>query len=109
MKVKPCAGTKKPFAGTKGPGRTPARWNPPPEDVQKSVAQLVLALVELLRRLMERQAIRRMEQQTLSPEEVERVGRALMVLEKTVHEIARKFDLSAEELNLDLGALGTLM
>ena len=77
--------------------------------MQKSVVQLVLALVELLRRLMERQAIRRMQQQTLSPAEVERVGKALMALEKTVHEIAGKFGLSAEDLNLDLGPLGKLM
>ena len=85
------------------------RWNPKPEDVQKSVAQLVLALVELLRRLMERQAIRRMEQKTLSPEEVERVGRALMTLEETVREIGKKFGLGPEELNLDLGPLGKLL
>jgi hypothetical protein len=90
-------------------GRAAARWNPRPEEVQKSVAQLVLALVELLRRLMERQAIRRMERKTLSAEEVERVGKALMVLEKTVHEIAGKFGLSAEDLNFDLGPLGKLM
>jgi hypothetical protein len=77
--------------------------------VQKSVAQLVLALVELLRRLMERQAIRRMERKTLSPEEVERVGKALMVLERTVAEIAAKFGLAPEDLNLDLGPLGKLM
>ena len=77
--------------------------------MQKSVAQLVLALVELLRRLMERQAIRRMEQKTLSPEEVERVGRALMTLEETVREIGKKFGLGPEELNLDLGPLGKLL
>ena len=58
---------------------------------------------------VDRQAIRRMQQQTLSPEEAERVGKALMVLEKTVHEIAGKFGLSPEELNLDLGPLGKLM
>ena len=100
-----------------GRRRTPAarngarrmRWNPRPEDMQKSVAQLVLALVELLRRLMERQAIRRMEQKTLSPEEVERVGRALMTLEETVREIGKKFGLGPEELNLDLGPLGKLL
>jgi hypothetical protein len=90
-------------------GSAPTRWNPRPEEVQKSVAQLVLSLVELLRRLMERQAIRRMEQQTLSPEEVERVGKALMALEETVHEMASKFGLSADDLNLDLGPLGKLM
>jgi gas vesicle protein GvpK len=77
--------------------------------MQKSVAQLVLALVELLRRLMERQAIRRMEQKTLSPEEVERVGKALMTLEETVREIGKKFGLGPEELNLDLGPLGKLL
>ncbi len=84
------------------------RWNADPEDVQKSVAQLVLALVEFLRKLLERQAIRRMEADTLSSEEVERVGLALMQLEKTVHDLARQFGLDPEELNLDLGPLGRL-
>ena len=63
--------------------RTPApalRWNPEPEDVQRSVVQLVLSLVEFIRKLMERQAIRRLEADTLTPEEVENVGRALMKL-----------------------------
>jgi len=81
----------------------PARWNPEPEDVQKSVAQLVLTIVEFLRKLMERQAIRRMEQKTLTPAEVEAVGQALMQLEKTVREIGKRFGLEAEDLNLDLG------
>lgn len=84
------------------------RWNADPEDVQKSVAQLVLALVEFLRKLLERQAIRRMEGETLSPEEVERIGLALMRLEETVHGLARQFGLDPEELNLDLGPLGRL-
>lgn len=84
------------------------RWNASPEDVQKSVAQLVLALVEFLRRLLERQAIRRMEAESLSPEEVERIGLALMRLEETVHAIGAQFGLAPEELNLDLGPLGRL-
>jgi hypothetical protein len=84
------------------------RWNADPEDVQKSVAQLVLALVEFLRKLLERQAIRRMEEETLSPEEVEQIGVALMRLEETVHDLARQFGLDPEELNLDLGPLGRL-
>ena len=84
------------------------RWNANPEDVQKSVAQLVLALVEFLRRLLERQAIRRMEAETLTPDEVERIGIALMRLEETVHDLARQFGLDPEELNLDLGPLGRL-
>src|SRR4030095_8905158 len=89
--------------------KPPLRWNPRSEDVQKSVAQLVLSIVELLRRLMERQAVRRMDENTLSPEEVERVGKALMTLEETVREIGKKFGLGPEELNLELGPLGQLM
>ena len=87
----------------------PMRWNPEPEDVQKSVAQLVLTIVEFLRRLMERQAIRRMEQKTLTKKEVEAVGAALMMLEQTVREIGGKFGLTPDDLNLDLGPLGKLM
>ena len=87
----------------------PRRWNPEPEDVQKSVAQLVLTIVEFLRRLMERQAIRRMEQKTLTKKEVEAVGAALMTLEQTVRDIGGKFGLTPEDLNLDLGPLGKLM
>ena len=90
-------------------GGAPMRWNPEPEEVQKSVVQLVLTIVELLRRLMERQAIRRMEQKTLTRNEVEVVGEALMKLEETVREIGKKFGLTPEELNLDLGPLGKLM
>jgi hypothetical protein len=83
----------------------PTRWNPNPDDVQKSVAQLVLTIVEFLRKLMERQAIRRMEARTLTPKEVEAVGLALMQLEETVREIGKKFGITPEELNLDLGAI----
>lgn len=81
------------------------RWNPDPEDVQRSVAQLVLTIVEFLRRLMERQAIRRMDQKTLSKKEVEAVGLALMKLEATVLEIGKRFGLTAEDLNLELGPI----
>jgi hypothetical protein len=84
------------------------RWNANPEDVEKSVAQLVLSLVEFLRKLLERQAIRRMEGHTLDPEEVERIGLALMRLEATVHDLAARFGLDPRELNLDLGPLGRL-
>jgi hypothetical protein len=90
-------------------GSAPMRWNPEPEDVQKSVAQLVLTIVEFLRRLMERQAIRRMEQKTLTKKEVEAVGTALMTLERTVRDIGARFGLTPEDLNLDLGPLGKLM
>jgi hypothetical protein len=86
----------------------PARWNPQVDDVERSVAQLVLTIVEFLRKLMERQAIRRMEQNTLTRKEVEAVGIALMRLEETIKEIGARFGLSPEDLKLDLGPLGRL-
>ena len=95
--------TTQPRRTARGKRPPPARWNPEPEDVQKSVAQLVLTIVEFLRKLMERQAIRRMEQNTLTPAEVEAVGAALMQLEKTVRDIGKRFGLEPEDLNLDLG------
>ena len=101
--------TNKARRRSQGGGAAPMRWNPEPEDVQRSVAQLVLTIVEFLRRLMERQAIRRMEQKTLTRKEVEAVGEALMKLEETVREIATKFGLTPEDLNLDAGPLGKLM
>ena len=85
------------------------RWNADPKDVQKSVARLVLALIEFLRKLLEKQAIRRMESGTLSEAETEAIGLALMRLEETVHDLARRFGLSPEDLNLDLGPLGRLI
>jgi hypothetical protein len=90
-------------------GAAPLRWNPDPADVRRSVAQLVLTIAEFLRRLMERQAIRRMEQETLTTKEVEAVGAALMELERTIRDIGKQFGLTPEDLNLDLGPLGTLM
>jgi hypothetical protein len=96
-------------AEVKRGGRTPGRWNADPDDVQRSVARLVLALVEFLRKVMERQAIRRMEAGTLTPEQVEAIGVALMRLEETLRELAARFGLTPEELNLDLGPLGKLM
>lgn len=101
-------GTASPEGGPPAGGAAAPRWNASPEDVERSVARLVLALVDFLRQLMERQAIRRMEQGTLTEEEVERLGQALMRLEETVHEMARRFGLDPEDLNLDLGPLGSL-
>lgn len=86
-----------------------ARWNVDPEDVQRSVAKLVLTLMEFLRKLLERQAIRRMEARTLTPAEVEAVGLALMRLEETLRVMAERFGLTSDDLNLDLGPLGRLI
>ena len=88
---------------------SPPRWNAEPEDVQRSVARLVLTLVEFVRQLMERQAIRRMEAGSLTPEETEDVGRALMRLEDTIRDIGKRFGLAPGDLNLDLGPLGRLL
>jgi hypothetical protein len=85
------------------------RWNADPQDVQRSVAQLVLTLVEFLRQLLERQAIRRMERDSLTAQETEDIGLALMRLEEMVHELADRFGLQPEDLNLDLGPLGKLL
>jgi hypothetical protein len=84
------------------------RWNADPEEVQRSVVKLVLTLVEFLRELLERQAIRRMEKGSLTPEETEAVGLAIMRIEETIRQLAAQFDLSPEDLNLDLGPLGRL-
>ncbi len=87
----------------------PPRWNADPEDVRRSVGKLVLTLVEFIRQLLERQAIRRMEAGTLTPEEIEAVGLALMRLEETVRYVGGQFGLAPEDLNLDLGPIGKLI
>ncbi|HKW76672.1 MAG TPA: gas vesicle protein K [Terriglobales bacterium] len=80
-----------------------------PENIEQGLARLVLSLVELLRRLLERQAIRRMEGGSLGEEKVEEMGQALMKLEAKVAEIASAFGLRPEDLNLELGPLGNLL
>ena len=90
-------------------GILPDRVDLDPDEVEQGLAKLVLALVEFLRQLLERQAVRRMEGGTLSEEEIERMGLALMRLEQKVHEMARGFGLDPAELNLGLGPLGNLI
>jgi hypothetical protein len=85
------------------------RWNADTEDVKRSVLKLVLALVEFIRQLLERQAIRRMENGTLTDEETESVGQALMRLQETILDLAEQFDIDPAELNLDLVPVGKLM
>lgn len=72
------------------------------------MGKLVLALAEFLRKLFERQTLRRMDAGTLSPAQIEALGLALMQLERTIAELARRFGLDPGELNLDLGPLGRL-
>lgn len=78
------------------------------DNIEQSLARLVLGLIDLLRRLLERQAIRRMEGGTLTDAQVEEMGLSLMKLEQKLREMAEQFGLKPEDLNLDLGPLGTL-
>jgi regulator of sirC expression with transglutaminase-like and TPR domain len=87
----------------------PRRVNADPERLEKGLAQLVLTLVELLRELMERQAVRRIEAGTLSDEEVERLGQTFMALSERMDELKDVFGLTDRDLNLNLGPLGNLL
>jgi len=86
----------------------PERINADPERVEQGLARLVLTVVELLRRVLEHQAIRRMDGGTLSEEEVEQLGLALMKLSQRMDELKDVFELSDDDLSIDLGPLGEL-
>jgi hypothetical protein len=87
----------------------PSRIEAHPERLEQGLAQLVLTLVELLRELMERQALRRIDNGTLAEEQVDRLGETFMLLERRMEELKEVFGLTDEDLNLDLGPLGTLL
>ncbi|HEX4624461.1 MAG TPA: gas vesicle protein K [Solirubrobacteraceae bacterium] len=87
----------------------PRRINADPENLERGLAQLVLTIVELLRQLMERQALRRIDGGTLSKEQVERLGHTFMELDKRMVELRDSFGLNEEDLNLNLGPLGNLL
>jgi hypothetical protein len=80
-----------------------------PENLEKGLVQLVLTIVELLRQLMERQALHRIEGGSLSDEEVERLGRTFMALSERMEELKDHFGLDEKDLNLNLGPLGDLL
>lgn len=80
-----------------------------PENVERSLVTLVLTLVELVRQLMERQALRRVDAGDLSDEQIESLGTTLMALEEKMTELREHFGLRPEDLNLDLGPLGPLL
>ena len=91
------------------PAALPERVNVDPNDVERSLAKLVLTIVEFIRQLLERQAIRRMEGGSLTDAEVDRVGTALMRLDEKVVEMAGRFGLGKDDLRLGLGPLGELL
>jgi Gas vesicle protein K len=86
----------------------PERINADPEKVEQGLARLVLTLIELLRRVLEHQAIRRMDGGSLSDDEIERLGLALLKLSERMDELKATFGLTDEDLNIDLGPLGRL-
>ena len=89
--------------------RLPERVNIDAASVEQGLAKLVLTLIELIRRLLEKQAVRRMEGGGLTPEQVEELGLALMKLEEKMAELKEHFGLEDEELNIDLGPIGKLI
>jgi hypothetical protein len=85
------------------------RVNADRDELEKGLAQLVLTLIELLRQLLERQALRRIDGGSLTADEVERLGETFMLLAERMDELKEAFGLEDEDLNLDLGPLGRLM
>ena len=86
-----------------------SRINATPDNADHGLAKLVLTLIELIRKLVEKQAIRRVEGGSLSDDEIERLGETLMKLEMKMDELKGVFNLTDEDLNIDLGPLGNLM
>ncbi len=87
----------------------PRRMESDADSVERDLIKLVLTIVELVRQLMEKQALRRVDEGDLSDEQVEELGTALMRLDEAMTELQERFDLTAEDLNLDLGPLGTIL
>ena len=92
-------------AAVESPGRLALRQ----EDVTKGLGQLVLTLIELLRELLERQALRRIDGGSLTDEQIERLGATFMALGQQMERLKKEFDLEDEDLNIDLGPLGRLL
>src|SRR4051795_6242102 len=109
VRARPGSGRRDRSPMSREPSRLTQRLESDPDSIQRDLMKLVLTLVELIRQLMEAQALRRVEQGDLSPGQVEDLGSALMRLEEAMSELRERFDLSPEDLNLDLGPLGTLV
>ncbi|MGW1893417.1 gas vesicle protein K [Streptomyces sp. NPDC002004] len=108
FRLLPAAPDDLPGAGERS--RLPARRiSSDPDTVERDLIRLVLTLVELLRQLMERQALHRVDQGDLSEEQEERLGSTLMILHDRMAELCAQYGLTMDDLNLDLGPLGTLL
>ncbi len=93
----------------RAPGAEATRWETGPDTVDRDLIKLVLTVVELLRQLMERSALRRVDHGDLSEDQEERVGITLMLLEERIEELSERHGLTMDDLNLDLGPFGTLL
>ncbi|QHY99775.1 Gas vesicle protein K [Streptomyces sp. S4.7] len=80
-----------------------------PDTVERDLIKLVLTIVELLRQLMERTALHRVDQGDLREDQEERIGMTLMILQDRMTELCERYDLTMDDLNLDLGPLGSLL
>jgi hypothetical protein len=87
----------------------PQRLDTDADSVERDLMRLVLTIVELVRQLMERQALRRVEQQDLTEDQVENLGLALMRLDEAMTELRARYGFSVEDLDIDLGPLGSLL
>jgi hypothetical protein len=87
----------------------PERLETDAESVERDLFKLVLTVIELVRQLMEKQALRRVDEGDLTDEQVEGLGLGLMHLEEAMEELKARYDLTAADLNIDLGPLGTLL
>lgn len=85
------------------------RMETDPDTVERDLIKLVLTIVELLRQLMERTALHRVDQGDLRDDQEERIGMTLMILQDRMTELCERYDLTMDDLNLDLGPLGTLL
>ncbi|MFB7668203.1 gas vesicle protein K [Kitasatospora sp. NPDC056138] len=94
---------------TTSPARAPHRLATDEETVERDLMKLVLTIVELLRQLMERQALHRVDVGDLTEEQEERLGSTLMALHERMTDLCSRYGLTLEDLNLDLGPLGTLL
>jgi len=89
--------------------RLTQRMETDPDSVERDLFKLVLTIIELIRQLMEAQALRRVDEGTLSDEQVENLGLGLSRLEEAMEDLKSRYDLTTADLNIDLGPLGKLL
>ena len=95
--------------GARRPAIFPERLETDAAAVERDLLKLVLTIVELIRQLMEKQALRRVDQGDLTDEQIEGLGNGLMHLEAAMEDLKARYDLTTDDLNIDLGPLGTLL